>query len=155
MCSDSIVISRLFRKNSFVVIVLLLVCIWRPRTGLALDTGTAVKKEELISAILADLARVYFVDVDKRGKTYNVLVKNFTPDDDETYVIIEELNRFWIIFLPNKLKKTIGIEEVCACADFELSKVRKELVTVTREMAVKAQFKVQDVKRSENIDLDK
>ena len=149
MFSGSIDIGSLIKQRTFyrLIIGLALLFMWacQPHPVLSFEASSVKTKEDLIDDILTDLGRVYFVDLDKRGRTYDVLIKDFSSDDDETYAIVEELDRFWIIILPKQLKKNIGVEEVCACRDFDLSKVRKDLVDITRTHGLRMRFTVPKV----------
>ena len=104
-------------------------------------------KETIIRGILADFQLEHFADPKLRGKTFDVVIKDFSPDDDETYVIIDKLREFYVISIADKRRSP-----VCgsACSNvFRLSKVRNDLVTLTRAKGLLRRFTVP--KRKEDL----
>jgi len=69
------------------------------------------------------------------------MIKDFSFGDKETYAIVVEDERFWVIYLPTRMEKYEPRGTAC-CKDFPLKKVRKELVSITRAKALKRQFTV-------------
>ncbi|MGH7404255.1 MAG: hypothetical protein ACREJA_00045 [Candidatus Methylomirabilales bacterium] len=101
-------------------------------------------KEALIERMLTSLGDLYSTNLKLRGKTFDVVIRDFSPEDDEeTYAIIDELERFWVINLPGKTKwKTLGVEGICVCKELSLRKVREDLVSATRNNGLRRQFTV-------------
>lgn len=101
---------------------------------------TSAIKEEIIRGILIDLQLEFYVNPSLRGKSFEAVIKDFSPDDEQTYAIIDELNSFFVISISDKKKNP-----VCgtACSKvLKLNKVKKGLVALTRERALQRQFTV-------------
>jgi len=98
-------------------------------------------KEETIRGILSDLQLMYYANPKYRGKTFEVVIKDFKPGEKETYVIIDQLKRFFVMNLQDEKEKY----KLCgfACSqDFPLGKVKKNLVTDTRTNGLSRQFRI-------------
>jgi hypothetical protein len=97
-------------------------------------------KEEIIRGILNDFKLEFYFDPKTRGKTYEAIIKDFSREDERTYAVIDALNSFLVISIPDKKRYP-----VCggACSKiFRLNKVREDLVTATRTQGLRRKFTV-------------
>jgi hypothetical protein len=97
-------------------------------------------KDEIIRGILSDFQQEFFINPRLRGKTFEVVIKDFSVDDAKTYALIDALSSFFVISIPDKRDNP-----VCgsACSKrHRLGKVRKELIAITRAKGLKRQFTV-------------
>jgi hypothetical protein len=77
-----------------------------------------------------------------RGKTFEVLIKDFSLQDEETYAIVEERDDFWVISLPAERKELFGTDDICVCRVLSLRKVTRDVVNNTRNNAIVRKFTV-------------
>lgn len=98
-------------------------------------------KEIVIQDILKKLAALYYVFAQDRGKTFAVIIKDFSLEDEKTFAVVDD-KAFWVIILPARMKKDLGEESVGIGQEFALKKVRKDLIALTRAKGLKRQFTV-------------
>jgi hypothetical protein len=132
---------RRHAKPRIVSVALLTMSLFSSTEIVAQDMGGGMKAR-LLEEIIKQFQRDHYVDPTKRGKTYQVLIKDFAIEDEQTYAIEDQLDRFWIITLPRRLDKDAGVEDVCVCQDFPVSEVRPDLVAMTLEKGIWKQFTV-------------
>jgi hypothetical protein len=111
-------------------------------------------KDALIQNILDQLTFMYSDDRDLIGKTFKVTIKDFSVNDDKTYLIIDGVARtntyvieevtadFWTVTLPRGLKK-IDPEyykdndlSILLGGQHRVEVMRKDLVSATRKNGI-------------------
>ncbi len=122
--------------------IVLLLTSWAlavPTLGAQADEAESAK-EEIIRGILIDFQHEHYVDPNKCGRIYSVVIKDFCPDDKKTYAIIDQLQEFFVISIPAK-KKSPACGKACSSIHWQ-RKVRKDLVALTRAKGLKRHFTV-------------
>lgn len=108
-------------------------------------TSALSTKEDYINEILSQLGKLYYSNPMVRGKQFEVLIRDFSLNDDETYAIVDALDNFWLINLPVGRKKTFGTEGISVWKSFSIDNVEKTAIDETRKKAIKRQFTVPGV----------
>jgi len=108
-------------------------------------------KDVLVDKILDQLTIMYSPgNSTTKGKTFKVTIKDFSVDDDETYLIVEGIARthvyqeptddFWRVTLPRRLKtfnrKHTNDLSILLGGQHQVDIVRKDLVSATRRNGI-------------------
>ena len=96
----------------------------------------------MLRQTVEEFQRLFYNDRNKRGKTFAVIIKDFGVDDEETYAIVDQTSRFYMISLWAYESRDQGVERVCVCSESSIGKVREELVAQTRSKGIRRQFTV-------------
>lgn len=99
-------------------------------------------KGEIIARIMQQLENTYSIDPKLTGRTLTAVIKDFSLDDEETYAIVEEMEKFWIITLPVRWDTLHGYYGTHVGPSHKVELVRKELVSLTREQGIIFYFTV-------------
>jgi photosystem II stability/assembly factor-like uncharacterized protein len=104
------------------------------------DRDVGAWREAVVQRILAELGRKYHHS--SAGLSFEVWIKDFNPNNDYTYAVIDELKTVWQITLPETSKRNLGVEDVCVCKAFSVEEVRKDLIATIKQSGLRRQFTV-------------
>lgn len=99
-------------------------------------------KDVMLRQTVEEFQRLFYNDPNKRGKTFDVIIKDFGVDDEETYAIVDQISRFYMISLWAYESKDQGVERVCVCSESSIGRVREDLIAQTRSKGIPRQFTV-------------
>ena len=118
----------------------------------AISAAESKSKDAFINEILDKVTFIYSRNPEPAiiGKTFKVTIKDFSDDDDETYLIVEGIARthvyqeptddFWRVTLPRRLKtfnrKHTNDLSILLGGQHQVDIVRKDLVSATRRNGI-------------------
>jgi len=131
----------------------------------AIAASAPKTKDALIQNILDQLTFMYSDDRDLIGRTFKVTIKDFSVNDDETYVIIDGVARtntyvieevtddFWTVTLPRGWKKIHPEDKredltVMLGGQHRVEIVREDLVSATRKSGIVREITIPKERKS-------
>ena len=149
-----------FSRSAIPFVLFIVLVVFATITPQSAIAAAAPKtKDVLIQNILDQVSLMYGNRRDLVGKTFKVTIKDFSVNDDETYVIIDGVARtntyvieeitddFWTATLPRGWKKIHPEDKgddlsVMLAGQHRVEIVRKDLVSATRKNGIVRQVTI-------------